>query len=233
MDASVSNLSMGWCKETYLLCTWADILCCRLPSSHFAIAKYEHDISQMNGFFISRKNRAPTIRDFREKSLLFKITLPGPGKVCEYAKSQKLRENTRNLSNNQSNVIVDVHKPCILSVTNCSTVQVLRRRSILIAKSFIAQIWTVKQSCKSYATFCSPFSVSTVPGRVWVCSKMYWIIQRLGHTGEPRSGTSIELASGEIRQLDNRFSPGFKHLRRRKFLFLELLSHMQLNTRER
>ena len=177
--------------------------------------------------------RAPTIRDFREKSLLFKITLPGPGKVREYAKSQKLRENTGNLSNNQSSVIVDVHKPCILSVTNCSTIQVLRRRSILIAKSFIAQIWTVKQSCKSYATFCSPFSVSTVAGRVWVCSKMYWIIQRLGHTGEPRSGTSIELASGEIRQLDNRFSPGFKHLRRCKFLFLELLSHMQLNTRER
>ena len=85
----------------------------------------------------------------------------------------------------------------------------------------------MKQSCKSYATFCSPFSVSTVTGRVWVCSKMYWIIQRLGHKGEPRSGTSIELASGEIQQLDNRFSQGFKHLRRRKFLFLELLSHMQ------
>ena len=143
--------------------------------------------------------RAPTLRDFREKSLLFKITLPGPGKVREYAKSQKLRENSGNLSNNQYNVIVDVHKPCILSVTNCSTIQVLRRRSILIVESFIAQIWTVKQSCNSYATFCSPFSVSPVAGRVWVCSKMYWIIQRLGHTGEPRSGTSI---AGEIRHLE-------------------------------
>ena len=92
----------------------------------------------------------------------------------------------------------------------------------------------MKQSCKSYATFCSPFSVSTVAGRVWVCSKMYWIIQQLGHKGEPRSGTSIKLASGEIRQIDNRiFSPGFKHLRRCNFILLELLSHLQLNTRER
>ena len=129
-------------------------------------------------------SRAPTLRDFQEKSLIFKITLPGPGKVRECAKSQKLQENSGNLSNNQSNVIADVQKPCILGVTNCCAE------------------WTVKHSCKSYATFCSPFSVSTVAGRMWVCSKMHWIIQWLGHMGEPRSGTSIKLASGEIRQTD-------------------------------
>ena len=79
------------------------------------------------------------LRDFQEKSLIFKITFPGPGKVCEWAKSQKLQENSGNLSNNQSNVIADVHKPCILGVTNCSMIQVLRRRSILMVESSIAQ----------------------------------------------------------------------------------------------
>ena len=64
-----------------------------------------------------------TIQDFREKSLLFKITFPGPGKICECAKSQKLRDNSGNLSNNQSNIIADVHKPCILDMTNCSTIK--------------------------------------------------------------------------------------------------------------
>ena len=177
--------------------------------------------------------RAPTIRDFREKSLLFKITFPGHGKVHECAKSQKLQENSGNLSNNQSNIIADVHKLCILDVTNCSTIKswgyIFQSQSL----SLSCTDWTVKQSGKSYTTFCSPFSVSIVAGQVWVCSKMYWIIQRLGHKGEPRSGTRIKLASGEIRQLDNKFSPGFKHLRRSKFLFFELLSHMQLNMRER
>ena len=41
-------------------------------------------------------DRAPTLWDFLEKSLLFKITFPGPGKVRECAKSKKLRENSEN-----------------------------------------------------------------------------------------------------------------------------------------
>ena len=67
--------------------------------------------------------RAPTIWDFWEKSLLFITTFPGPGKVRECAKSKKIRENSRNLSNNQSNVITDVHKTCSLGMTNCSTIK--------------------------------------------------------------------------------------------------------------